>query len=385
MNLNFHHEMLFEMAKRDYLEKYSNEIFSEICPFQFCLAYFVINPDKTLRIAFKYPQETNLIIQTIPKNPKGFTPGGTAYNTDIREFKKIHIPPYNNKYYFDFIIWILDITTNRYWLAHLWTNKFCSDLRFYLSRDRKNQYSQVGSNLAESYTKTFVLGHVNLNTFRLKSSNGIKRLSRNGWIPTISLLPQPYAEMVNIIESSNDINKVNEIVCETLNKDFIENIFNRWMATSLARRREEVFLIAIKAFLIEDYITPVYILMPQIEGLITEHIRRRRVTPESQLKKRFIQFGSTVKNENFNSRMTHYLADILVDHLSNVFFKTWYPYLKNGKSFAIPNLAPQRNVTMHGAINMKYFTKENCLKLMCIIDSIILLSLRKSELSFPKK
>src|SRR3990167_5877479 len=307
-------------------------------------------------------------------------PGEIVSNIDIREITNITIPPYNDKYYFDFIICVLDTTTDKYWATNLWTQKVCPDLRYYLSKQRKRQYSEIGLGLAQKYTETFILGHINLKTGRLKSSSGISKLLKHGWLPTISLLPQPYGEMIRIIESKNDMERVKSFVVHSFNAKFLQDILDRWLEASLVQNRKEILSSAIECYKSKHFIPTIYILLPQIEGLITEHIKRKGQSPKSVLKERFEQIGNIIKGEAFNTKMTRYLTDILLSNLKNTFYKTWYPYRKKGKLYAKSSLSPQRNVTLHGEINLKYFTQENCIKLICIVDAIILLSLTKNEI-----
>jgi len=133
-------------------------------------------------------------------------------------------------------------------------------------------------------------------------------------------------------------------------------------------------------FKAQDYISPVFILLPQIEGLVTAHIKRKGMMPKRSLDKRFKQFGDIIKAEKFNTWMTCYLTDKLISYLKNAFYKTWFPY----HAKQIPNIGPQRHVLLHGEFHLKYFNAESCLKLICVIDAIILLSIKRSELSIGR-
>lgn len=347
---------------------------------EYCIMYLVVNPDKTLRLDFQFQEDLPLLMRVVAKKPKGLRTGDPVDNVDLREITKIVVPPYNGKYFFDFMFCVRDPTTDGYWLTNLWTRKVCPDLRYYLSRERKHRYNKIGLQIAQAFTRTFVLGHVNLKSGRLRSSRGIARLVRHGWIPTISLLPQPYGEMVRIIESTNDLAKVGEFAVTVFDENLLDRVVDRWLEASLVRDRKDVLTSAIESYKSGDYVSTIYVLLPQIEGLITKHIKRRRMPPEVSPKDRFSQFGDIVKSESFNTEFTRYLTDVLVSNLSNAFYKTWYPYPKKGKVYRASSLSPQRHVALHGQVNPKYFTQENCVKLICILDSVILLSLRKTEL-----
>lgn len=379
-HLNIGPRSLLEIAKAEYKNRYPNIEVNLRNPFAFCIIYLVINPDKTLRIDFTFPQDIPLSMEVISKRPKGFKPGEQVRNIDIREITKIIIPPYKSKYYFDFILYVLDITTDNYWATNLWTRTVCPDLRYYLSKERKREYQEISLRIAKSYTRTFILGHVNLKKGKFKSSPGITKLIKHGWIPTISLLPQPFGEMVRIIELKNDIAQINSFVISSFNTNFLNDILARWMEASLVHKRKEIFLKAFEAYQRDDFYSTVYILFPQIEGLITEHIKRKRQLPKPSPKDRFYQFGEIIKSEKFNTEMTRYLTDVLISNLTEAFYKTWYPYPKKGKIYKQPTISPQRHVLMHGEVNPRYFTQENCIKLICILDAIILLSLQKNDL-----
>lgn len=379
--LNIGPKDFLELAKIDYSRRYpSAKRPSPKHLFAYCIMYLVINPDKTMRVEFKFPQDIPLMMKFLHKNPKGAKPGEAIRNMDIREITNIKIPPYDNKYYFDFGSYVLDLTTDEYWATNLWTRKVCPDLRYYRSLNRKREYQAIGLRFAQSYTRTFMLGHVNLRTGKIKSSPGITKLIKHGWIPTISLLPQPYGEMVRIIESTNDMSKVNEFAVDTFNKNVLENILIRWQEASIVDKRKDILTTAIEAYKAGNYISAIYVMLPQVEGLTNEHIRRRHQSPEPSLIDRFKQFGEIIKGESFNTELTRHLTDILVFNLKDAFYKTWFPFRRSGRQLQPSSISPQRHVTLHGEVNPKYFTQYNCLKLICILDAIILLSLTKKEL-----
>ena len=371
---------LLALAKAEYLKRYSTKE-----KFAYCIIYLVINRDRTMRLDFKYPQEVQLPMRFIHKRPGGAKPGEVIRNIDIREIRDISIPPYERRYYFDFVFWVLDINTGNYWATNLWTGRVCADLRYYLSARRKFQYRRIGERLAEKYNMTSVLGHVNLKTGRLRPSSGIRQLIKYGWIPTISLLPQPYGEMVRIIESTNDMSQVDAAATSLFNSQVLDDILARWLKASLAKGRMDILSTAIKRFKSNDFISCVHILLPQIEGLVNEHIRRKRHVPEGKMPERFKQFGNLVKAEEFNSRMTVYLCNILTSHLERAFYRKWYPSPRKGRLYRGLQVAPQRNLILHGKTINQYFTAANCLKLICVIDAIILLSLRRNEVKVAKK
>jgi hypothetical protein len=384
--LNIGPKQFIELANIDYSTRYPNA--KRPSPrhfFGYCIMYLVIKPDKTMRVEFKFPQDIPLAMNVLYKKPTGAKAGETVRNIDLREITNIKIPPYDNKYYFDFVVCVLDTTTDEYWVTNLWTRKICPDLRYYRSLDRKRKYHSVGLQFAQSYTRTFILGHVNLRTGKMRSSRGMTKLIKHGWIPTISLLPQPYGEMVRIIESTNDMSKVNKFAVDSFNEHVLKDILIRWQEASLVKKRKTILTIAVEAYKAGNYITPIYMLLPQIEGIITEYIKRKHQSPEPLPKKRFKQFGKIIKDEAFNTEMTHYLTDILVTNLTNAFYKTWFPFKKSGRRFQPSSISPQRNVVLHGEVNQKYFTQHNSLKLICILDAIILLSLTKKELRPSKK
>ena len=319
--------------------------------------------------------------KVISKRPKGFVPGQVLRNIDIREFYEFNIPPYKNKYYFDFIIFALDPTTKEYWITNYITKKICLDLRYYLLKKRKKYYKKIGNILAKKYNRTFSLGHINLRSGKLKQSKGINRLINHGWIPSFALFPQPYVEMVNIIEQSNDIDRIDLLILDFFKDEELDTLYNRWTVASITRGRERILETAINRIKTGDYISPIYILITQIEGLITKHIYRKQENPARKIEQRFKQFGDIIINEEYNTWMTKYLTRKLVSYLSNKYFKIWYPHTRSRMS----SLAPQRHVLSHGSFIPEYFSKLNCLKLVTIIDAIILLSLNKRELKLHYK
>ncbi|MEO6691874.1 MAG: hypothetical protein ABIO44_05990 [Saprospiraceae bacterium] len=379
-NINFSPNQVLELAKNEYSKRYPQETKK----FSHCIIYNVIAIDKSISLKFVYPQEKGLQVEFIHKRPTGAKIGETITNLDIREITNIKIPLYEN-YCFDFIFIILDNTTDSYWLTNLWTKKVCPNLKYYQTKERKEQYISLGKQIAKKYNTTNHLGHVNLKSLKLKQSIGIKRLINNGWLPSISIFPQPYSEMIRIIEKDNEIEKVNLFVNETFRTNkILESMLDRWNYSSLAKKRIKILETCIERFLNKDYISSIYLLLPQIEGLITSYIISKGKTPEEYLSKRFTQFKEEVINEIYNTDMTKYLTRIFVKNLHKTFYKTWYPFERRGRKYIGSPITPQRNTILHGNIKIKYFSEENCLKLFCIIDNIILLSLTKRELKKPK-
>lgn len=380
LNLQLDPKTLLNICKSEYVKRYPKQIRSKTNPFVSCIVYLVIDQDKRITLDFKFEQDSPLRMKFIHKRPRGARQGELVTNIDIREITDILIPPYENRYYFDFVIWILDVTTDRYWAANFWTLKVCPDLRYYLSKARRQKYREIGRKLAGSYNLTFMLGHVNLKTGKLRSSSGIRKMISHGWIPTISLLPQPYGEMIRIIERTGDINQVNTNALGLFDERLLDGIVERWKQASLVKDRREPLSVAIDRFKSKDFVSTIYILLPQIEGLVTEHIKRKGEIVEGDIGERFGQFGNLIKGERFNTKFTCYLTDILVTYLRKTFYKTWFPYPKRSRRYRSSMLSPQRHVILHGEVNPKYFTAENCLKLICVSDAIILLSLKSSEL-----
>ena len=101
----------------------ANTIYEKKCPsskilsskhlFAYCIVYLVVQPDKTIRLEFKFPEDMPLKMEFLHKRPGGANHGEAVSNIDIREVTNIFIPPYDDKYYFNFILFVLDITVSR--------------------------------------------------------------------------------------------------------------------------------------------------------------------------------------------------------------------------------------------------------------------------------
>ncbi len=373
-----HPKLLFDLANKEYLTRFP----IQSLPFSHCIVYVVVSEDKKISLKFCFPQDVDLILSFIHKRPGGAHAGEDTLNTDIREVTDIHIPNFEEKYFFDFAFFIFDFNTGKYWSTLFLTQEICPDLRFYLSKKRKDRYKKIGKDLAKKYNTTLILGHTNLASGKLRRSNGISKLISSGWIPTISLFPQPYGEMINVIEKENDLEKVNTLICKVFRENqFLEKILERWLASSLTKKRIRALLAIVDDFKREDYLSCIYVLLPQVEGLITDHIKRRGQIPGAKIEDRFKQFGDIINSETYNTKMTKYLTMIFIRSLKKTFYKTWYPYIYRGKAYRGAHIVPQRHLLLHGEFKLGYFTEANCIKLMCILDNIILLSLRDRELT----
>lgn len=370
-----------EYAKAEYLGKFelTSNFFTKAKPFFSCILYLIINKDNSYYMDYVY--KDGFHTQVIAKRPFGFVgKGEPVYNIDIREIINFEIPPYKNKYYFDFIIYILDISTMEYWATNFWTGKICTDLRYYLSKERKLKYEEIGKSIAEGYNRTFLLGAINKKTYKFRDMNIVINLINNGWIPTISLLPQPYISIIQAYSNSKDVEKVSNIVNEFFSRERLQILLNNWLLTFIVRGREEVLKTAINGIIECNYIAPIYILLPHIEGLITKHLRRKGITPPRRIDEKIRKFEELIVSEGYNTIFTHYLIKLFCSYLKKVFYRKWYPKKTRDKLNKGMRENPQRHPLAHGDIANDYFTRENCIKLISVIDNIILLSLLKKEL-----
>lgn len=379
---------LLENAKEHYRNDPDAQLVSDNAPFAYCIVYAVPKDETGASLKFFYqddleehPDKMRLRMRTIHKRPRGATPGEQVRNIDIREVVEFIIPPWAGVYYVDFALFILDTTTMEYWGTHYWSRDICHDTRFYKSRARREQYEAKGRSLAEKYNRTFMLGFSSLRSGQLVGKKLVRRLSNNGWLPGVSLMPEPYVTMMAALYTGQSINDVESHASSVVDDAVLRAMLERWSSASLARTRMDALKCGVNRILEGDFISAVYVLLPQIEGLVTDHVKRRGRQPEHWLIERFVQFGDVVKSESFNTEFTGYLADILVEYVRGSFFKTWYPYPKKGKTKRKSTLAPQRHTLMHGAIHPKYFSRVNCLKVVATLDSIILLALTRRELT----
>jgi len=369
-----------ELAKKAYNDKFPNQKIDDEFPFAYCLIYLVIDDHKNFNLSFYFPQNFKLIMRGIAKNPKGFSPGKIVTTLDIREYTFIKIPPYNSKYYYDFILIIFDPVTRGYWTTNLWTAKICLDRRYYMSRKRKYEYYKIGIDLASGYNITAVLGWTNLKTMKLRTDKFIKKLIRSGWIPNFSLFPHPYGTMLYKASNNSDQEEIDNYAVEYINKHVLDTLSNRWGSISLAQSRMIIFNNAIGYYKKGDFVSPIYLLLPQIEGLISDHIRRNKLHLPVSFENKVNYFRDIILKSKYNTNFTKDMTVILHKYLQTTFYRKWFQATLPNKKFRKDTPAPQRHVVLHGAFSYKYFTPANCLKIICTLDSILLLSLRKSEL-----
>ena len=89
--LNIGPKEFFNLAKIEYSKRFPFRGTPSRNPFAYCIMYLLIEPDKTMRIDFKFPQDVPLQMTFVHKIPYGAEPGEQIRNIDFREVTYIQL------------------------------------------------------------------------------------------------------------------------------------------------------------------------------------------------------------------------------------------------------------------------------------------------------
>lgn len=201
-----------------------------------------------------------------------------------------------------------------------------------------------------------------------------RKISRHGWVlPTncrVSFLGK-----VAGLPSNTRRGKVSQLFqTEYFSRDCAElkRISAKWPTLQNARKRAPILISCVNTvhISIKGGIDPAPAVIPtliaQIDGMLTDYLRRKKINFERPYDDRKNQIGR--KGALRASKPDPQLPTTIHEHTLNFFlerlFKRYHPGSKSGRPPAI-----NRHAIMHGH-STKYGTKENLLKILALVDFI---------------
>lgn len=184
-----------------------------------------------------------------------------------------------------------------------------------------------------------------------------------------ALIPYPLNKILNFVSTEN-AQEARTVLLNHCNQEFIENLCYRWWIVEVFKKRQGLFVDTIDAHKRGKYRVAIHVLLPQIEGIMTDWIYENSGgnLPRYRQESKTIDFFNILRkklNDAFQLTILDSTAEFILKGPVLESFKNWGGDVKN--AFA------NRHVVEHGKYDESQYSEENSVKLFLLLDSIFYL------------
>lgn len=209
--------------------------------------------------------------------------------------------------------------------------------------------------LANAYLETILassFGHLSLLIPKLRKYD----------IPfTIGPASEKIKEVCEIVEKAKNIDDADTMLSNILTFEDVSLFEKNWINLKSFQRRKELLQDAFKCFKHGIHSGVVTILMPQVEGIITEELYNSRNKASYRWGPRVNEFENLIESENVGP-LTLKILDSLVSFLNDSNLYKNFKWTKEDTGI-------NRNATLHGK-DCSFNTCANSIRVILLLDSI---------------
>ena len=293
-------------------------------------------------------------------------PGQTIYLHDVQRIAAVNLPEINGErvafvyFFFDGI---------GYQMTFDFTPNVSDEV---LSKDEKEKGAlSLSISIAESLQANLIEKTIHIHNKEKLRDIGL-------WVAP-ALLPYPLSKIIKQLEE-NDIQGARGTLVEHCTPQQLERLSSKWWNVEQFNSRKKVIVEALESHTIGKYISSIYILVPQIEGIITDRIYETlpegdicRYTETSKIK----QFQSLeISKEPLRTYTYKKITDSAIEFmLGDMVIGDFRWKDEIDKTF------PNRHVVAHGNYQEELFSEENSIKLFLLLDTIYHIIAMRSDTS----
>ena len=182
-----------------------------------------------------------------------------------------------------------------------------------------------------------------------------------------ALIPYPLTRIVMHL-SHNDIESANQLLKEHCTGEWLKGITSKWWSIQQFKERQTALNEAIDVHVDRKYTASIHVLLPQIEGIVTDWILSEH--PEVPLPWRQESKTKKFRDLIFETPPTTYAYKRIFE--SALEFILEGPVLATFKKWAdeIDESFPNRHIVEHGKYEEKLYTEVNSIKAFLLLDTI---------------
>jgi len=190
-----------------------------------------------------------------------------------------------------------------------------------------------------------------------------------------ALMPYPLSLICHQL-SEGKTDEARELLLQHCCSEFLAQRVANWATLPMLISRQAFFHSALAAHERGDFIASIHTLLPQVEGVVTSWVRTAAPTTKRDQKAKTRQFKDLILSglpTNFTyATIVESAIDFVVSGPVLSAFRRWED--------TINSAFPSRHVVSHGRADVGLFTEENSVKLFLLVDSIIDIIRRRSDL-----
>lgn len=234
------------------------------------------------------------------------------------------------------------------------------------------------SKLGNLNMKYNIIDFINFEYFKnnVNPFEKLKILSDNNWPPAPGFYPQIILEYHNNPEIVNN-GQIIDMVSEVYDYNFWNNHFDFWSSCNFFPNRVHYLKKAIDSFFNNDYISTIFTIVPQFEGIIKNYLLNQGLITDWE-EKGFKSCVDELENLIFSRKIMMFPKEI---------FKIICEYLKDGSFWAYtgtitnPNIQINRHGILHGLFT-GFECKEIAMKYLLLLDSLAFILLHDKMVTF---
>jgi hypothetical protein len=303
----------------------------------------------------EFNNEISWTVETIPVSEAGFTEGQLVRLADVKSIKGVCRPSVNEE---PVAYWFL------FWNGDGWILIFDSNPP---SSDEGAENSNVdwtGSQVVADYLN-IRLRELAVQNCRLSKGT----LAEIGLWTIPSLLPYPLSAICDLCADSR-YEEARNLLIEHCDFNVLSSLVSNWGAITAFSEREQLFHSALSAYHAGNYAVALHVLVPHIEGVITDWLHSNpcavavpwKQDTKTKKFKEVILSSSSCQMNFINYQSLESTIDFI---LNGPFLSTFHDWNRPESGYF-----PNRHLIGHGKFDQESYSQENALKAFLMLDTI---------------
>jgi hypothetical protein len=238
---------------------------------------------------------------------------------------------------------------------------FRQDWRFALHFD----FNPKGNFSLDKIAKSLGTLHRNLKYRHLydviENETVFTRLIQAGWFPFVEIIPSEFRQLAALCEDGLDFRAFEADIVAKFNLQRLDRMFQRWNAKPHLAPREKLLAAAVAAFIRNDPIAVIKIILTEIEGILADAYRA--AYGRGAKIKKLLEFAAASAEDKSGGSNTLLLSEAFARYLARYTFANFDPRGPAGT-------AGSRHAVGHGAAAAETYTQVRALQALLTLDQI---------------
>ena len=283
------------------------------------------------------------IILAVAKRP--VVAGQPVFQSDLGDIIEMRFPAVDLK------------PTDR--LLYIFRNDWRFGLFFDLRTDADLEVEQVGRALGSLFRIMAYRHHYDA----VRNEQTFSRLVSAGWFPFVEIIGDEFRSLLNLCEAQFPLDDAEAALLQSFDEQRIAHIGDRWFVKPQLGKREKILRSAIRAFLNEDPVACLKIILTEIEGVLADAYQKETGTSTRRIGK-LLSFAAEAGERRAGNNGTLLFPIEFGRYLETYTYAGFDPS-------AVSADAGSRNVVGHGVANDDDYTQVRALQAILTLDQLL--------------